>query len=62
MKDRNWFMQEVLLSFFSLFENYRTLPVAAQIHLKYCFFQIVTPNFLFQALENLENFARVKLF
>ena len=55
-------MQEVFLSFFSLFENYKTLPVAAQIHLKYCFFQIVTPNFLFQALENLENFARVKLY
>ena len=55
-------MREVLLSFFYLFENYRTLSVPAKNYIKYCFSQIVTPNFLSQKHENLESLARGKLF
>ena len=50
------------MSFFYLFENYRTLSVPAENYIKYCFSQIVTPNFLSQKHENLESLARVKLF
>ena len=55
VKERNWFMQELVWSFFSLFGSYRALQVPTQIYLKYCFYQLATPNFLFQKDENLEN-------
>ena len=62
MKDRNWFMQAVVLSFISLFRNYRTLPVPAQSYLNYCLCLIPTLDYHFQKQEHLKNFAWVKLF
>ena len=62
MKDRNWFMKAVLLSFISLFGNYRTLRVPAQSYLKYCLCLLVTLDYFFQKQEHLKNFAWVKLF
>ena len=37
IKSRNWFMQELLWSFFSLLGNYRTLGIPAQIYFKIAF-------------------------
>ena len=54
MKDRNWFMQEVLFAFFFLFTNYITLPVVAQNYLKYCFCYLATLDYLFQKQEHLK--------
>ena len=54
MKDRNWFVQEVLFAFFFLFTNYITLPVVAQNYLKYCFCYLATLDYLFQKQEHLK--------
>ena len=62
MKNRNWFMQQLLWSFFSQFVNYRPLPVPAQNYLKYCFSQIVTKDSQLVQRENQINLARCKVF
>ena len=61
IKDGNWFLQQLLWSFFFWSGDYRTLPVPAQNCLNYCFSQLVALDYVSQRQENLKNLARSKL-
>ena len=62
MKVLNWFMQQLIWSFFLELGASRTLPVPTQNYLKYCFSWIVTLDYVFEKQEHLENLARNTLF